>query len=296
MTLSTSDNGAPAVFVGRMAVFPRVHRLCRLHCPDANTHITTENCHQHAPRQRSREDKYDSDDSFTPEEPIFNVNVEDLADLLDGVHPPEYYRCIAEDVNDGDLDAQDYSPGTEALLSAVEDHWKCFYKTNGFGDPDWRLESIKVSILKSFFTWRLDLKAGKGGRRIKGIKNSSSLGTTWKVFRLVYERAVAAKLDSKLNRQMHKVLRKLAEERGLSDKTRENRCMTIDDLKEQIETTVGTTKKSFYLGELRTLAVLFLLLLAPAGARPQAILRLRFRDMRVVLARDPEGGPHKLRV
>ncbi|KAK7408614.1 hypothetical protein QQX98_009216 [Neonectria punicea] len=63
--------------------------------------------------------------------------------------------------------------------------------------------------------------------------------------------------------------------------------MTIDDLKD-------TTKKSFELGELRILAVLFLLLLAPAGARPLAILRLRFRDIRVVLARDPEGGPHKL--
>lgn len=70
--------------------------------------------------------------------------------------------------------------------------------------------------------------------------------------------------------------------------------MTINDLKEQIEATVSTTRKSFDLGELRILAVLFLLLLAPAGARPLAILRLRFRDIRVVLARDPEGGPHKL--
>jgi hypothetical protein len=68
--------------------------------------------------------------------------------------------------------------------------------------------------------------------------------------------------------------------------------MTIDDLKDQIETTLSTTRKSFQLGELRIL--LFLLLVAPAGARPMAILMLRFSDIRVVLARDPEGGPHKL--
>ncbi len=70
--------------------------------------------------------------------------------------------------------------------------------------------------------------------------------------------------------------------------------MTTDDLKLQIETTLGTTKKSFKLGELRILAVLFLLLLAPAGARPTSILRLRFGDLHPVLARDPEGGPPKI--
>ena len=72
--------------------------------------------------------------------------------------------------------------------------------------------------------------------------------------------------------------------------------MTIDDLKEQIETTLSTTKKSFKLGELRILAVLFLLLLAAPGARPTSILRIQFGDVRVVLERDPEGGPHNILV
>ena len=70
--------------------------------------------------------------------------------------------------------------------------------------------------------------------------------------------------------------------------------MTIDNPKEQIKTTLSTTRKSFKLGELLILAVLFLLLLAPAGARPTSILRLRFGDIRLALGRDPEGGPHKL--
>ena len=70
--------------------------------------------------------------------------------------------------------------------------------------------------------------------------------------------------------------------------------MTIDSLEQQIETTLSTTKKSFKLGELRILAVLFLLLLAPAGARPTSTLRLRFGDILPVLERDPEGGPHNI--
>lgn len=52
--------------------------------------------------------------------------------------------------------------------------------------------------LISFFTWRLDLKTGKERRKIKAINTCSSLGTNWKVFRLVYERATSNKLDPKL--------------------------------------------------------------------------------------------------
>lgn len=72
--------------------------------------------------------------------------------------------------------------------------------------------------------------------------------------------------------------------------------MTLDDLKEQIETTIRTTEKGFKLGEMRVLAVLFLLLLAPQGSRPQSILKLRFGDLELSMVRDPmnPNGPARL--
>lgn len=70
--------------------------------------------------------------------------------------------------------------------------------------------------------------------------------------------------------------------------------MTLEDLKTQIETTLRTTEKVFKIGELRVLTVLFLLFLARAGSRPSSIIQLRFGDIRVCLARDPNGGPHKV--
>jgi len=70
--------------------------------------------------------------------------------------------------------------------------------------------------------------------------------------------------------------------------------MTIEILREKIETILSTTKKLFDLGELRLYAVLFLLLLSPGGSRPESILLLRFGDIRVALAKDPEGGPNNL--
>lgn len=70
--------------------------------------------------------------------------------------------------------------------------------------------------------------------------------------------------------------------------------MTLDDLKLQIYITLRTTEKGFKIGEQRILAVLFLLFLAPQGARPRSILQLKFGDIAVVLVRNPkdlEGPP-----
>jgi hypothetical protein len=46
-------------------------------------------------------------------------------------------------------------------------------------------------------------------------------------------------------------------------------------------------------GEQRILAVLFLLLVAPAGSRPDSILMVRLRDIQLALHR-PKEGPVQL--
>ncbi|KAI3532108.1 C2H2 finger domain-containing protein [Colletotrichum abscissum] len=276
-------------------------------------------------RRRTTVDTYDSDASFTAEvesddydgDDVFdtkdqkgdsgtdatdiddlgddNVDVEGQIRLFDSnVQSSEYWRSRVEAFNEDPFACQDYSPGTTVLLDAVEEQWRqfcCVLKR----DPQDCYANISLSLMYNFFDWVLSQKVGKDGRKKRGTKKKSSLGTYWKVFRLVFERAVGKKINQKLNRSMHRqVLRNLGKKHRLSEQRRANRCMTIDDLKQQIETTLSTTKKSFKLGELRILAVLFLLLLAPAGSRPEATLNLRFKDIRVVLARDPEGGPHKL--
>ncbi|KAI9146617.1 C2H2 finger domain-containing protein [Paramyrothecium foliicola] len=235
----------------------------------------------------------DVEDTETLRKP--NIDADDELGLFDGnLYPPEYYRQGIKEFNESALDEEDYSPGSRVLLDDIEHQWQLFCTTVLAEKPEECLKTLSLAVLEKFFDWKLNQKVGKDGRKKKGITKTSSLHTCWKVFRLVYERAMEAKLDLKLTRKMHKVLRSLAKKHGLNDQKRANRCMTIDDLKDQIETTLSTTRKSFQLGELRILAVLFLLLVALAGARPMAIPMLRFSDIRVVLARDPEGGPHKL--
>lgn len=61
----------------------------------------------------------------------------------------------------------------------------------------------------------------------------------------------------------------------MSHEKRENRPMTLDQLKEQCQATLRIADKDFKLGESRILANLFLLLMAPQGSRPQSILDLK---------------------
>ncbi|CCF42280.1 C2H2 finger domain-containing protein [Colletotrichum higginsianum] len=281
------------------------------------------------PRQRCHVDASNSDDSLSPSdddisdgtsnanEDVFDVNededgpstdatdiedldkeaeldVEDQIMLFGGnLHPPDYWRRAVEEMNESEFEGQDYSPSTMALLDNVEEQWRLYCEVLN-RDPRHCYETLSIKLLYNFFDWYLSQKVGKDGRKRNGIKKKSSLGTYWKIFRLVFERAMGERIASKLGRSMRKVIGRLAEKHGLNDQARANRIMTIDQLKQHIEETLSTTRKMFEVGEVRILAVLFVLLVAPAGARRRAIARLRFRDIRVVLARDPQGGPHKL--
>ncbi|CAH0031470.1 unnamed protein product, partial [Clonostachys rhizophaga] len=197
------------------------------------------------------------------------------------------------DFDESYYDGQDYSPGSDILLNVIEDTWKEFCKVVD-RDPKASYISLSIGILCNFFNWRLNQKVNKDGRKLCRIKKKSSLSIYWKVFQLYVKRATGDKIDPKLNRKIYRALRDLAKKHGLSDEKRVNRYITIEDLSEQVQIILSTTEKSFQLGEIRILTVLFLLLLTPAGAHPVSILRLRFGNIRIVLARDPEGGAYNI--
>jgi hypothetical protein len=55
------------------------------------------------------------------------IDVEDQSALFGGnVHPPEYYRQAVEEFNESAFDYEDYNPGTNSLLDAVEEQWKLY--------------------------------------------------------------------------------------------------------------------------------------------------------------------------
>lgn len=75
----------------------------------------------------------------------------------------------------------------------------------------------------------------------------------------------------------------------MSARKRSNRSMTLDNLTLQVEKTSRTTEKDFKLGEQLILAVPFLLLLAPAGSRFDAIFEIKLGDIHIGLHQTRKG-------
>ncbi|KAK8140895.1 hypothetical protein G3M48_001474 [Beauveria asiatica] len=228
-----------------------------------------------------------------------DADIEDLTHLFGGnALPPEYYQGTIEGFDDGKYKKRSYSDGMKILKHLCEDLWGEFCTTILKRDPQECFENIheesSIRLPYKFLEWRLNQRIGRDGRRLKGVKKFSSLLTYWKVFCIAFKDAVGEKLDPQLGQSMQNGLTELATKYALSYEKRMNRCMSIDDLKDQNQTTIATTEKSFILGEMRVLAVLYTLLLSPAGSRPMSILKMTFGDLSFAKARDPEGGPHQI--
>jgi len=115
-----------------------------------------------------------------------------------------YFRQLRK-FNESELAEQDYVLGSALLLDRIEEQWHQSWIYLG-KDPVQTYWAISARVLRAFFNWLLKQCRGKGGRKKRGTKVESSLGTYWKLFRLVFERATGGKINSKLNRQMHKLV------------------------------------------------------------------------------------------
>lgn len=139
-------------------------------------------------------------------------------------YPPEYYLGQEENFDESEFAEQDYSDGSCLLLDYIEERF-FQYATSLFArrpflkradlqyryckythkDPEKTMKCISLSVVNSFFDWLLNQKHGKGGRRARGVRSANTLGTYWKVFRLVYERATGEKIKGTINRKIHRV-------------------------------------------------------------------------------------------
>ncbi|TWU70445.1 hypothetical protein ED733_000228 [Metarhizium rileyi] len=219
-------------------------------------------------------------------------------DLSNADLDPNDFLQIEKDSSNDIMSRGGYSKNTLKNIDGIQWRWNkyCeFTKRN----PDTCLQSLDYGMTKGFFNWICKQKTGVNNRRLSGIKSANSLGLYWKQFRMFYEREIGTKLDSALGRRMNDELHELIEKHKLKTDRRENRCMTVENLESQAETTLSTTEKRFRIGEHRIYALLFLLLIAPSGSRPSALLSLCYGDLEFFLQRDTRAGPgspHRLSI
>ncbi|KAH8663686.1 hypothetical protein BGZ60DRAFT_565713 [Tricladium varicosporioides] len=250
---------------------------------------------------KNEREETDTDAELTDAEIDDEAGNYEKADLLDlgwvageeNAYPPEYYLDQENNSDESADEDEDYSDGSLLLLDMIEDQFAryCKYIRK---DLSRMIQAISRRTLKAFFEWLLNQRQGKGGRRLAGIKSASTLGTYWKVFRLVHERATGEKINRKIDRYMHRVLRKLAKKYRLTTKKRDNVAMYIEDLAGVLQTNLTTTKQRYTHGRHRIQNSLFSQLGIFSGNRPSALLGLYYGDIAVTLLRDPSGGPHRL--
>lgn len=86
----------------------------------------------------------------------------------------------------------------------------------------------------------------------------------------------------------------VAEQKSLEMARRPKKNMFIEDVVEFARVLLTTTETAFLCGWQRMQLLLFCQLAAITANRPGALLGLRYRDLRLTLIRDPEGGRPRL--
>ncbi|KAJ5820533.1 hypothetical protein N7474_006124 [Penicillium riverlandense] len=211
---------------------------------------------------------------------------------------PEYYLREAESLDVSQLRQKRYSPKTQERLDEAQDFWDRFCK-GAKRDPmeclSWISDTEEtVRFLKALFPWRCDQRRGKDGRRTPGVKTKSSLDAFWKWWHLIYKAEVGHGLGKGIQVKIRDVLAIVATEKKLSLKKRLKATMFVEDVAEFARVILSTTEMTFPCGWYRIQLLLFCQLAAITGSRPGALLKLRFRDLKLTLIRDPNGGRPRL--
>ncbi|KAL5312965.1 hypothetical protein ACEPPN_019391 [Leptodophora sp. 'Broadleaf-Isolate-01'] len=216
---------------------------------------------------------------------------DDDDDLFDDEvrHPPEHYRANAANLDVQRLRQRRYSPKTQAQLDRVKEHHEqyCTFQT---WDPAKCYDEISPQFMHGFLSWVCDQRRGKGGRRRPGIKYASSLETFWKCYLIVYKIETGRKIDPMIQVNGQDVVKIVAVEKDLDFTKRPSATMYAEDLAEFARVLLATTEMTFDIGWLRVQLVLFCQLAGITGNRPEALVELRYRHLKLTLIRDPDGG------
>ncbi|EER44432.1 C2H2 finger domain-containing protein [Histoplasma capsulatum H143] len=226
---------------------------------------------------------------------------------LTGSNDTPLRQSLYEDpLDDTDEDLSDVpsdyggSKQTKKLKLRARDRWQryCAAKASEpAADPQWfdaeeALQGASAKDLHRFWNWVLGkLERGKGGRKLKGTKKTSSLKSDWKYFQGYYRKVTGNGISEKMSEDVRRGMRSLADKHGLDNQPRENIPVYIEDMVPFNQTILRTREKRFHLGLQRLLLCFYNMLGLFTVNRESAILNLRYKDLLLSVQRDPHGGP-----
>ncbi|EDN03935.1 predicted protein [Histoplasma mississippiense (nom. inval.)] len=131
------------------------------------------------------------------------------------------------------------SKQTKKLKLPARDRWQryCAAKASEPAvDPQWfdaeeALQRASAKDLHRFWNWVLGkLERGKGGRKLKGTKKTSSLKSDWKYFQGYYRKVTGNGISEKMSEDVRRGMQSLADKHGLDNQPRENIPVYIEDM------------------------------------------------------------------
>ncbi|KAI0429643.1 hypothetical protein F5Y09DRAFT_342422 [Xylaria sp. FL1042] len=155
--------------------------------------------------------------------------------LFDGnLLPPEHYREQMQGLDPKTFTQKLYSTNTLTGMNNAESAWIRFCAAI-IPTDDWKGHYLRLNIttLYIFFNWCFNQIFGKNGRQKRRMSKKKLLITFWCMFRLAFERQHGFKINEVLDcDQVSNMLADLNTRHALDHNTRENRSMTLQDLKD----------------------------------------------------------------
>jgi hypothetical protein len=163
-------------------------------------------------------------------------DIEATGEKCPPTRPPEYYLANEEVLDSSEVVRKEYSSATQSAIDAIEQQWVQYVPTECLSmnvsanlilsryityitkelnleqpytfrqkHATLALKSITIGRIQNFFRWKLDQTHNLNDRRLRGTKASSSLGTYWKQFLIVYQILCNKDMSKTIIRQMHTV-------------------------------------------------------------------------------------------
>jgi integrase len=160
---------------------------------------------------------------------------------------------------------------------------------------------MPIEVVHSFFHWTLRLRSDT-------LRAASSLRTYWNTFGLVRRNETGCTvIDAEIKRQWQGVSRvrrhrrfvmltrtqvhqSLVEEFRLETEKKPKPIVRAEDQFELLRTLWGSAEVGMEHERLRVQLALILQLAGITGNRPEALLSLRYKHVKIALLRDPEGS------
>ncbi|OCK73115.1 hypothetical protein K432DRAFT_430744 [Lepidopterella palustris CBS 459.81] len=195
----------------------------------------------------------------------------------------EYYIRQRNEFDESKLTKRNYGDSSIYLQNLVKRQWEKYFHLVGL-DSHKALEEFTVQDLSSFFRWLLRESRGS-------VDSFRSVQTYWNVLCIVRRQETGRiEVDPATKHSMIGARQHLIKEFGLRTEPKDKPIMRAEDEFECLKTLWESPEMIFDMEVHRLGLALIIQLAGITGNRPKALLKLRFKHVKVALLPDPEGG------